>query len=463
MHNEFVENLILQGVVNGNILPLTSTCNMNCLFCSHKQNPADLLVYHIPPRDLRDIKETISYMNPACPVIIGESVTRIIEGEPFTHPDIDGILELIRDGFAETPIRITTNGSLLDEKRVAKLAALSRVELNLSLNSATLEGRRLLMGDAQAQRSVRSPLLLAEYGLAFHGSVVAMPHLVGWQDIRCTVKYLADAGAVTVRVFLPGFTKFSPNNLRFGPELLTELDSFLENLRQETDTPLLCEPPIIGELTPVVIGVISASPAANAGVNRGDVVVAVDGAAVATRVEAFETVFRSASPLLDLKRGNKRLQVRLSKNSNVSSGLVMEYDLHPRLCLEIGQMVRSRRANNTLLLTGVLAAPVLEMALDRFYRVRDEGLGGSNGDRDGIKVLAVPNRYFGGSIQAAGLLTVADFSEALQEYCETEACSLPDLVLLPGLAFDNRGRDLTGRFYMELGEMYGVDVEIVSC
>ncbi|MCL2767049.1 MAG: radical SAM protein, partial [Peptococcaceae bacterium] len=113
MHNKFVENLILQGAVNGNILPLTSACNMKCLFCSHSQNPADLLVYHIPPRDLRDIKETISYMNPACPVIIGESVTRIIEGEPFTHPDIDGVLELIRDYFAETPIRITTNGSLL--------------------------------------------------------------------------------------------------------------------------------------------------------------------------------------------------------------------------------------------------------------------------------------------------------------------------------------------------------------
>ena len=451
MHNDVINNLILNNAVNGNILPLTSICNMRCLFCSHKQNPAEVQVYHIRPRELADIKETLAYMDPACPVVIGESVTRIIEGEPFTHPQIEEVLRLIREKLPLTPLRITTNGSLLDRNMVGKLAALTGVELNLSLNSASPEARKFLMGDTQGDRSVQSPLLLMEHGVAFHGSVVAMPHLVGWQDIRNTVQYLADCGAITVRVFLPGFTRLAPSCLRFAPELLAELSLFLENLRQETATPLLCEPPVISDFTPVVTGVINHSPAQRAGVNRGDVVTAFNGVSVLTRVEAFEAVYRAASPELKLVRNGKRLTVRLDKNSGEASGLVMEYDLQPRLCEEIRQLIGSRRAGSTVLLTGVLAAPLIRMAVDKFCPEPVD-----------IRILATPNHFFGGSIQAAGLLTVEDFSAALRQYFTTNNDRKPDLILLPGLAFDNRGRDLTGRSYAELEEKYGVETVIVS-
>ena len=452
MYKEFIENLILQCAVNDNILPLTSVCNMGCLFCSHRQNPPGVRVYRIPPRELDDIEEALSYMDPVSPVIIGESVTRIIEGEPFTHPYIDEILQLVRNKFAGAAIRITTNGSLLNESRVRRLADLTGVELNLSLNSASLQGRKLLMGDSQAERSIRNARLLAEYGLVFHGSVVAMPHLVGWQDIRNTVKYLSGCGAATIRIFLPGFTRLAPSYLHFAPDLLTDLRHFLDELCREVETPLLCEPPLINAFTPQVAGVLNASPAARAGIKRGDILASVDGLPVSTRVEAFEVVYKTASPLLEVVRGQDRLQLRLIKSSGESSGLVMDYDLHPGLVREIRQLAKSCRASNTLVLTGVFAAPLLRMAMEKF-----------GSDSADIEVLAVPNRFFGGSIQAAGLLTVADFREALEQYSATNSRSQTDLVLLPGLAFDSRGFDLTGRSYLELEEMSGAAVRIIDC
>ena len=55
---------------------------------------------------------------------------------------------------------------------------------------------------------------------------------------------------------------------------------------------------------------------------------------------------------------------------------------------------------------------------------------------------------------AAGLLTVSDFAGALRDWYKGYAWH-PDLILLPGLAFDLRGRDLSGRSYLDLAEEFG--------
>ena len=76
------------------ILPITSRCNMGCIFCSNAYNPKSCEVFCIPPRPLEDIKDTILWLGGSRgPVVIGESVTRINEGEPltpvsYTHLDV---------------------------------------------------------------------------------------------------------------------------------------------------------------------------------------------------------------------------------------------------------------------------------------------------------------------------------------------------------------------------------------
>ena len=71
-----------------NILPLTSYCNVRCVFCSHKQNPDGVLIHRLPSLPVAKVEELVQLLDPREKVVIGESATRLVEGEPFTHPEI---------------------------------------------------------------------------------------------------------------------------------------------------------------------------------------------------------------------------------------------------------------------------------------------------------------------------------------------------------------------------------------
>lgn len=449
-HDEYIKSLILEGAVEGNILPLTSMCNVRCLFCSHRMNPGKVEVFRIPPRSLEEAERTLSFMDPGRPVVIGESVTRIIEGEPFTHPEIDAILMMVRSRFPRTIIRLTTNGSMLDEARVNLLSSLGNVEVYLSLNSCRELGRSLLMADDRPLQAIKSPELLKKSGIAFHGSVVAMPHLVGWDDLDETIRYLCFNGALTVRVFLPGFTNNAPPSLRFEHSLGEALHAFVRRLRRETPAPVTCEPPCLTGLEAEVAGVMAGSPAAAAGIRCGDVILDVNGWPVLSRVSAFKKVFESGIADITLMREKAILSVRVEKLPNVKSGLVMDYDLDPSIIDDMARAVRRRGVSGVLVLTSRLFGPLLRMSLEQYWQEEAE-----------VKVLEVDSVFFGGSIKAAGLLTLEDFSAALDDYLTLERKKEFQLALLPGQAFDKRGRDLTRRSYLELQERFGITFEIL--
>ncbi|MTI67097.1 MAG: radical SAM protein, partial [Firmicutes bacterium] len=125
-------DMILNTVQRHNILPITSKCNTSCVFCSHKYNPKDVCVYKLPSLNINEIEDMISFLDPNKKIIIGESATRIIEGEPFVRKDIYEILKKIRS-YSKEVIEITTNGSNLTLDMVKKLKTLEPLELNVSL------------------------------------------------------------------------------------------------------------------------------------------------------------------------------------------------------------------------------------------------------------------------------------------------------------------------------------------
>ena len=84
-------------------------------------------------------------------------------------------------------------------------------------------------------------------------------------------------------------------------------------------------------------------------------------------------------------------------------------------------------ADGTLaVLTGEYAAPLLRELLDRH-------------DFGDVQVIAVENRYFGGNIKVAGLMTGQDLQRTLAHVPASTTCLLPDVCLSEGRFLDGLG------------------------
>lgn len=449
-------HLIYESAYRGNIIPLTSVCNISCVFCSHKQNPPGIQIYSIPPLNPGEVADILQFISPERKIVIGESVTRIIEGEPFTNPYILDILSLIRKRFPRTTVQITSNGALIDREKARFLANLGQIEINLSLNSTDPVQRKRLMNDQNPDQAVHAAAFLADAGIRYHGSIVAMPHITGWSDLGRTLNYLAGAGASTIRVFLPGFTKLAPASLKFAPVLWPELHAYVERTAAGLQVPVTVEPGLISDLRAEVKGVIPGSPAAASGLLRQDLIIRVGGKPCFSRVDAFQRI-KSAGPVtVDIVRDGIELSLSIDKAPGASSGLVMEYDIDPD---EITAVSRAaRKYKRVRIMCSVLAAPLLQAALQR---TADLDLDPINGE-----IIPVQNAFFGGTIKSAGLLLVPDFIEAFREgrcgnHPEAGLTGRAEAILVPSAAFDRAGLDLAGNSYLSLQEATGLKVEIV--
>lgn len=443
------EQLILQSAQKYNILPLTSHCDAHCIFCSHRSNPAQIKVVSIPPRTMEEVERTLTFLDGSKKITIGESATCIIEGEPFSHPQFPQVLKLIRGRFPHTLISLTTNGCRISEEMADLLREALPLEINISLNSATAKGRKILMGDPedQAQRAVKSIEFLGDQGIPFHGSIVAMPHVVGWQDLRETISFLSDRGALTIRVFMAGFGNNAHPLLKFNPEKMhRELADFLSRAAETTDCPILLEPPVINDLKPVMAGVIKGSKADLAGMKRGDFILEVNHRKPRSRVEAWQFAQKPGNVLIKAARQGRIKEFTWYNTKKEKAGLVMEYDFDMARWDQIKEIVH-KFSGPVLILCSELARHLFEV-LEKSQE--HKGL---------IEIEPVKNNLFGGSIGAAGLLTVDDFYIGYLKYRKRKEA--PELMLLPAEAFDYLGRDLTGHLYSDLEEKTGVRVMII--
>ncbi|HHV71350.1 MAG TPA: radical SAM protein [Clostridia bacterium] len=441
------QELILRSVQKYNILPITSVCNAACLFCSHRQNPKGVQVYWINHRSLEQVKEAMEFLSGDRKIVIGESATKIIEGEPFCHPEIGKILEMLRKKFKSAPLQITTNGTGLTAENVRLIAELEPIELYISLNSVNPAGRKILMGNDDAEKVIQGIELLAKYKINFHGSIVAMPHVVGWKDLEETILFLADRGALTIRVFFPGFTSLAPPELRFSPTLQNELASFVEGLSEQTAVPIILEPQKLSDLDPVVEGVIPNTPAQHIGLRKGDKIIEINGKKPRCRVEAFNFLSLKRDCQLIWKRGDELFSSTLKHDKDERVGVVMAYDLLPEFWGELKRIIQRHESQRTLLLVSPLAENLIRAAVnsDKFLKAV-------------CSIQPVASCFFGGSIGAAGLLVVADFMAALDNYKGLR----PDLLVLPARAFDDWGRDLCGQSYLFIEEEKGIPVELLE-
>lgn len=429
-----IEALLYHAQMQG-VLPITSCCNMRCIFCSNTYNPKGCEIFTISPRPLRQIEDTILWLGGSRgPIIIGESVTRINEGEPLTHPDFLEILRLVRKHYPERPIQVTTNASLLTEDLINQIAEID-VGLMVSLN--TVGYREKLMGDHDPEITLSNVKYLGGK-VSFEGSIVALPFITGWEDIENTAKFLKDAGAWSIRVLAPGFSRAHPLAGQTTSGTWNEIRSLSNDLSKRLKIPVMFEPPAVTCITPVVEHVLPRTPAQRAGIRPQDVITTVLGRQIFSRTEAFELIRDNENPKLSYTRQGASYDTVIYKPKFRPSGLVMYDDLSSRDWFEWERKSRVKR-RQVLILTSSLAKQMIEDALQKRGLV--------------ARVEAVPSVFFGGNIKAGGLLTVRDF---VAKYQEIEASGFsPDVVTLPKRAFDPWGRDLSGISYRSFEEVTG--------
>lgn len=430
---------ILKTVRENNILPVTSACSGGCIFCSHGNNPEGTEIFNLPSLTIEEIKGMAELLDGDKKIIIGESASRIIEGEPFIRKDMLEILKYLRKKYPSSAIEITSGGSQLDYNAVQELKKLSPIELNISLNSCTKEGRKLLHRGAWGTQAVDAVRYLKECEMPFHGSIVAMPDIVGYDDIEETAAFLSLNGALTVRIFVPGFSGLSDYKVDFI-SIRERLQQISDSLYELHGVPVLIEPPKINSLTPEVCGIIKGSPAAECGITKGDVILKVDDYSPLTRVDAYNRIYRSENPRTTYMRAGVTDTTTIMKKPNTASGLVFYYDIHPDTVVDIEKAVRKARSKTPLVITSELGYPILKLGL--------EALSSTN-----IDILPVDSKWFGGSIMCTGLLTSADIIQKVSEYTKEKDC---DLLIVPALPFDQSGKDLSGRSFDDIENTLGI-------
>ncbi len=442
--------LLLKTVQQNNILPVTSICNMNCLFCSHHFNPPGIETYRYGTLSLDLIIELIEYLSPGKPVVLGESATKIIEGEPFSHPQIYAILSALRRKWPRKKIKITTNGSFLTANTIQILKDIGNIKLNISLNCANPDERYLIMKDKNPERVFAAFALLDKYSIPYEGSIVALPHVMGRESIAETISFLSDYQTETVRIFLPGFTHLTPEEYQFPPGLYTKLMNFITQLNNRYELPLILEPPLLKDFSSRIIGIISDTPAAKAGLRKGDVIIEINGIKPQTRVESFNLLNKFQSLSLKIKRGDKVLSLTFDKEKDEKTGIVLNYDLSPQTIKEIKRVIQNTEAKNILIITSEFGQYLIKIIMDRINNTETA---------KNINCIVAKNYFFGGSIKSAGLLVNSDIIQSIQKVNSTVN---PGLIILPGIIYDLYGNDLTGSGFHYLEEKLATDIKIIN-
>ncbi|MDQ2086666.1 DUF512 domain-containing protein [Herbivorax sp. ANBcel31] len=434
---------IINTVYRTNTLPVISKCNTSCIFCSHKQNPQEVEIFKVEKLDLNDFSEIIEYLSKDKKIVIGESATKIIEGEPFLHKDILEILKMIRKKYKKTVIQITTNGILLNEKIINTLKELQNIELNISVNCIDEDKRIRILG-LKEKGNIKEKILLLKDRIKYNASAVLMPDVFDKDEIEEMVEFLNDNGVSSIRFYMQGCTRKSGNSFYFYDEYF-KLSKTVESLKSKYRVPIVLEPAVIENLDCIIEGVIKDAPAFKAGIVEGDSIEKVDGLKVKSRVDGFNKVTNKKNPELVIERKNEKINIVIEKEKGEVPGFIVLYDINPDTLIDINRLVTTYKAQNVLFMTSELAFGILKKL---FFQ---------NEINFNYEIIKVKNKFFGGTIKCAGLLTTQDIISVAKEYIDKKG--EPDLIVLPPIMFDNYGRDLTGRKISEVEKELNISVD----
>jgi len=452
-------------------------CKVKCKFCYQIGHPPELKSpRYTTPRE--EIETKIRYYRPERKQRLFHA-TNYDTNEILTYP---GVVELMHKLRAKTDrpfYNITTNGVPLTPQMISDLKPLLPFELGISINSTNPGLRRKLMRDKQPEVAIESMRRLREENMPFLASIVAWPEFT-LEDLEQTIRDLDRIPPAEIRVCLPGYSKyFSADPLFDRDEVWQGIVGLVRRLRDELTVPIIPLPSIYEEHLhdefhnqPYVQGVVPGSPAARAGVQRGDVVASANNVRLPHRPAAryaLTKMHEEGVKLVWLKVLRDGAETDLVLREDADSdfafpytrdlavlhrmpyGLLLPQGLGHEVMGQVKQLAAHHRAERVLILTSTLMRRPMQLMLDQV------------GGIEGADVeWAIPeNRYLGPNIFMGDLLTVEDYVNFLREH-QAAGHPRPDLVLIPGSAFSTWRRDITGRTFYEIGRLTGLTVEMMQ-
>lgn len=167
----------------------TNICNSNCVFCVRSSlKEFGIMSDPLFKKILLDAKEIKTI----------EVIVPMLLGEPFCDPKIIQRLKLINEILPEVQIVLFTNGSLLNPDKISELSKVNNLKMVFSLNGATKETRKKLMGLDDFNHVVRMIYLYERTKKPFEVLLVKHPSL-SFEEIdkfksltffkTCTINY----------------------------------------------------------------------------------------------------------------------------------------------------------------------------------------------------------------------------------------------------------------------------------
>ncbi len=456
-------------------MPLSSLCHNGCIFCSHKNMAADdyLRRFYGYQRDIKEVIEHIEFLDTSKKVYIGESATKVFEGEPFLYDGIYDVLKALRKHIKKPAICITTCGGHIKSDFYKIAESIGPLEINFSLNSYNAQTRDRIVFDKMTSAVFANLEKIAAIGPAVRLNVSLMAvneSLTPSEYILDDIARLQACGRIfTIKIFLPRFAKnrfgLFFNSYEEFNDYCCRLKNMLKLINQPGLTPVILEPLppefLNGDI--VIHSVVPNTKAHALGLSRGDRLISINGTKPLSKVDAHRSILDSYGTvkLEVIKKQSLHDQpveaVTIEKyNPDVdgAGGIIFTADMPPealKALIEIDKKLRHKNQRG-LIATTKLSIEYLNSILKKF-------------NIENLTAVAINNSYFGGSIDCAGLLTLADIRNQISDSMKCgEDKNMPaakndfNILILPGIMFDHLGCDLNGECLYEFKAAIDFDV-----
>ncbi len=445
---------LLKGI---NSLVVTTTCNINCCFCSRKFNPFTQKLYH---RNFNELVEEIKMFIPNSMKSINSSISRMTDGEPFAHPRIWDVLKLIREIYPyrgvprlHDKIMITTNGTYLVEDNLKKLEELKGVIIVHSLNSTNVEDWIKLSGSTKklAEIATDVPRLIKDFDINYVASIVAMPQVVGYDGIKRTIRDLYEYNVRSIRVFLPTYTKYASKEEQ---ETLycdeNKVKDLVNRLREELKITIWLYPTSHDDLNPKLYGL------ENLGISPTDEILYINNKKIFSRTHAHDILLNSeTTQQITIKTKDDEIkQVTLDPSKiEIKNYLDLLMNKDVKFTPEIIEE-KTKGYKNILVAYSEAGEKIIKKAFEKAIIWSDEL------KKKEFYFQTVYNDFYGGTVKCAGLLMCQDYEKYIKKFIDENF--KPDVVLMSHDSFDLSGRDLLNNHIYDICSKLKVKAELIS-